>query len=263
MKALASIIIPVFNKLEYTKACLDSILKDSARPPLEIIVVDNGSTDGTREYLEALDRTMIRTDDLLKPIFNTKNLGVAPAWNQGAREAKTETLAILNNDILVTKGWLRSLMWAMETHKLDLVSPFAATGKMDYDLHTRAEKFTEKNLARLWDDYDFCAFVMPRETFQKIGFFDENFLVGGYEDTDYCYRLRKEKMRYAVTGAAFIHHFGSSTLGDFKKLGDKHVGHNRDYFVKKWGVDPSHAQNTFFARMRRSFRKFKMKWDRM
>lgn len=258
-----SLIIPVFNQLEYTKGCLESILKDDDRSPYEIIVVDNGSSDGTRAYLEELSRRLDRTRDRLVPIFNETNLGVAPAWNQGLRAATGKTIGILNNDILVTRGWYRSLLWAIEHHKLGLVSPYAANGKLDYELETRAHFFTHKNLGKLWPDYDFCAVVLTRKTFEQIGFFDENYLVGGYEDQDYAYRMRAAGIRYGVSGAAFIHHFGSQTLGEFKKRGDKHAAHNRDYFASKWKCDPAEGVGSLQWKLKKSWRRFKMRWDYM
>lgn len=263
MRTEVSIIIPVFNQLQYTKGCIDSLLRDTQRVPYEIIVIDNASTDGTREYLETKSRDLDRTRDCLIPIFNEKNLGVAPAWNQGLKAAKGDYLAVLNNDILVTPGWLRSLLWAMDLHRIDLISPFAATGPLTYELEERAARFTKRNLSILWNEYDFCAFVMPRSTYNKIGLFDEGFLIGGYEDTDYCYRVRKAGLRYGVSGASFIHHFGSSTLGEFKKRGDKHASHNKDYFMKKWGEDPSASVNLWSTKVRRSWRRWNLKWDRM
>lgn len=263
MNYFASLVIAAFNQVKFTEQCIDSLLRDTDRSPYEIIVIDNGSSDGTRQYLESKARSLDRTRDILIPIFNETNLGVAPAWNQGLRASKGQMIGILNNDILVTKGWFRGLAWAMDHHKLSLVSPYSQCGALDYDLETRASRFTQKNLGRLWHDYDFCAAVMPRLTFEKIGFFDENFRVGGYEDTDYAYRLKAAQMRYGVSGAAFIHHFGSQTLGEFKKLGDKHVGPNRDYFISKWKTDPSAKANTLQHKLKRSWRKLKLGWDRM
>ncbi len=262
-KPFASIIIPVYNKVEYTRKCISSILADTDRPVVEIIVVDNGSTDGTREYLESIAHQLAHEKDNLMLVFNKSNLGVAPAWNQGAKMATTKYLAIINNDIVVTNGWLRSLIWSMDIHHLSLVSPFAATGVLNYDLEKRAQSFTEKNLSRIWYDYDFCAFLTTKKTYEQIGPFDENYKVGGYEDTDYVYRLKKLDLKYAVTGASFIHHFGSSTLGDFKKEGDKHVPHNREYFISKWGFDPSLAENSFAKKLRKIWKRFKLNWDRM
>ena len=262
-KPFASLIIALYNKLEFSQKCIDSILSDNDRSPIELIVIDNGSTDGTREYLESKKIELEKSRDVLIPIYNSQNLGCAPAWNQGLKLSSGQTIGILNNDILVTNGWYRSIVWAMELHGLQLCSPYASCGNLSYDLPERSKAFTRKNLGQLWKDYDFCAAVFSRNTFEKLGFFDENFLVGGYEDTDYIYRLRKERMKYGVTGASFIHHFGSQTLGDFKKLGDKHVAHNHDYFVKKWGIDPRKESATLSAKLRRSYRKLKMRWDYM
>lgn len=263
MSQPASLVIAAFNQIKFTQQCIDSLLRDNDRAPYEIIVIDNGSSDGTRQYLEAKARELDRSRDNLIPIFNEKNLGVAPAWNQGLRAAKGQSIGILNNDIVVSRGWYRGLLWAMENHRAGLISPYAQCGPLDYELEPRAERFTRRNLNTLWKDYDFCAAVMSRGTFDKIGFFDEGFLVGGYEDTDYVYRLREAGIRYGVSGASFIHHFGSQTLGEFKKRGDKHAPHNREYFISKWKVDPSASSATSAAKLKRSWRKFKLKWDLM
>src|SRR5690349_15108709 len=100
----ASLVIAAYNQLQYTRQCLDSILRDADRAPYEIIVIDNGSSDGTREYLESKARELDRSRDNLVLILNEKNLGVAPAWNQGLKAAKGRTIGILNNDIVVTNG---------------------------------------------------------------------------------------------------------------------------------------------------------------
>jgi GT2 family glycosyltransferase len=151
----------------------------------------------------------------------------------------------------------------MDYHRISLISPYAQCGALNYDLEARAKSFTAKNIDKLWRDYDFCAAVMPRATVEKVGLFDENFLVGGYEDTDYAYRMRKLGLKYGVTGASFIHHFGSQTLGEFKRRGDKHAAHNRDYFISKWKIDPSHHVGTLPHKLKRSWRKLKLRWDLM
>ncbi len=260
---IASLVIPVFNKLEYTKLCIESLLADSDRPQIEIIVVDNASTDGTSEYVSFMQNKLAGKQDTIVYIQNKQNRGVAPAWNQGVHVAKGSIIGVLNNDIIVTHGWLKSLIWALDTFRLNLISPFAATGKLEYQLKDRAQSFTKKNFNKIWNDYDFCAFVMPRDTFIKVGDFDEKFEVGGYEDTDYCYRLKSIGLKYGVSGASFIHHFGSTTLGDFKKTGDKHAPKNREYFIQKWGEDPSAHVNLFSSKVKRTIRKLKMKFDRM
>jgi GT2 family glycosyltransferase len=263
LKNHASIIIPVFNQLKFTRQCIESLLRDKDRGPYEIIVVDNASSDGTRYYLEATANELARTTDRLFPIFNDTNRGVAPAWNQGLKQATGSMIGILNNDIVLSRGWFRSLLWAIEHHRLALVSPFAEGGELNYEFDARAKAFTHKNLSKLWKGYDFSAVVLPRQTFEKIGYFDEGYLIGGYEDTDYCYRLDAQKLRYGISGAAFIHHFGSQTLGEFKVRGDKHAAHNRDYFISKWKKDPSEGVNSVGAKLKRSWKRLKLRWDVM
>ncbi|MBI3558460.1 MAG: glycosyltransferase family 2 protein [Deltaproteobacteria bacterium] len=263
MSLLASLVIPVFNQVKFTQDCLESILRDSDRQPYEIIIVDNGSTDGTRQYLETKSRELDRSRDRLITICNETNLGVAPAWNQGLKAATGRTIGILNNDIVVTRGWYRSLLWAMDYHRIGMISPYAAGGPFDYDLEGRSREFTRKNLGRLWPDYDFCAVVLTRKTYERIGLFDEKYLVGGYEDQDYALRLSEAGIRYGVTGASFIHHFGSQTLGEFKKRGDQHAAHNRQYFMEKWKRDPSEGVASVATKLRRTWRNVKMKWGYM
>lgn len=263
MKAQASIVIPVFNQLAYTKECVSSLLDDDDRPPYELIIVDNASTDGTRDYLDALQQQLDRSADRLVTVLNETNLGVAPAWNQGLRAATAPTIAILNNDIVLTRGWYRSLLWAMELHGLGMVSPFAVCGERNYPLEERASRFSERNLAKLWPDYDFCAVMLKRSTVEKVGFFDENFRVGGWEDTDYAFRLKRADIRYGVSGAALIHHYGSRTLGGFKVAGDRHAPGNHAYFVQKWNTDPAAESARFCAKLRRTVRRWKLNWDFM
>lgn len=266
-----SIIIPVFNQISFTKICLETLAADFLRPSLEVIIIDNGSTDGTSEYLQEVSRSWASdsanqshgNDKVLKVISNSENRGVAPAWNQGLQASALDYIAILNNDLHLTTGWITGCQWALKHHQLALVSPYAATGELNYEVEARAKQFTAQNRKKLWRDYDFCCVMMPRSTYQAIGLFDENYLVGGYEDTDYSYRLRKAGLGFGVSGAAYIHHFGSQTLGGFKKRGDKHAAHNKNYFISKWGEDPSRFAGTWRGKILKSWRRFKMKYGSM
>lgn len=264
MSYYASIIIAVYNRVEYTRKCIDSLLSDNDRPRYELIIIDNASTDGTKEYLNELKNEVLYHNDKLVVISNSKNLGVAPAWNQGLKAATGPTIGILNNDIMVSHGWYRSLLWALEYHGLALACPFARHGELNYDLKSFAHSFCEKNLSRIWlGEYDFSAAVMNRKTYEQIGLFDEKFLIGGYEDTDYCYRLKKQALKFGIVGASFVHHFGSQTLNEFKVKGDAHAVLNRNYFVEKWQVDPSAYQTKPTAKIKKWLRQMKLSFHQM
>ncbi|MFO0767975.1 MAG: glycosyltransferase [Nitrospiraceae bacterium] len=98
-----SLVIALYNQLGHTRQCIDSIKRHSPAD-VELILVDNGSTDGTADYLRTVDATTI---------LNPTNLGCAKAWNQESWQAGL-VVGILNNDILVTPGWLVPVLAFMD-----------------------------------------------------------------------------------------------------------------------------------------------------
>jgi glycosyltransferase involved in cell wall biosynthesis len=102
----ASIIIPCWNQLEFTRQCIAALLRHT-HGPWELIIIDNGSTDGTAAYLANLRDAAPLPVTL---ISNTRNLGFPAAINQGLRCARGDYLVLLNNDVVVTEGWLNQLV---------------------------------------------------------------------------------------------------------------------------------------------------------
>ena len=104
--ALASIIVPCFNQLEFTRHCLRALFRHT-RPPWELIVIDNGSRDGTGAYLAGVqDASPVP----VTVIANAVNRGFPAAVNQGLSVARGEYLVLLNNDAVVTDSWLDQLI---------------------------------------------------------------------------------------------------------------------------------------------------------
>ncbi|HRU38504.1 MAG TPA: glycosyltransferase [Candidatus Goldiibacteriota bacterium] len=125
-----SIIMPVLNQLELTKICVESIIKNTWDVEHEIIVIDNASTDGTGGYL---------AEKKISCITNRENAGVAASWNAGVRAAKGEYVCVINNDIVVSEGWLSSLIEFYERHPdAGIVSPGTRWGELDYDFEPYA-----------------------------------------------------------------------------------------------------------------------------
>ncbi|HNA26241.1 MAG TPA: glycosyltransferase, partial [Nitrospira sp.] len=124
--------IALYNQLAFTRQCIDS-LKRYSPDSVELILVDNGSADGTADYLRTVKATTI---------LNPTNLGCAKAWNQGIRASHGAVIGILNNDILVTPGWLDALLTFMEKQGLGIGCPAAREGLLDYDLPAYAKLFT-------------------------------------------------------------------------------------------------------------------------
>ena len=104
--ALASIVVPCFNQVEFTQRCVQALFRHSRRP-WELIVVDNGSTDGTGHYLDGVRDAASTPVTVIK---NAENRGFPAAINQGLQQARGEYLVLLNNDAVVTDGWLDQLI---------------------------------------------------------------------------------------------------------------------------------------------------------
>jgi len=123
VSSLASIIVPCFNQRDFTRSCLQSLFRYT-RAPWELIVVDNGSTDDTKSYLAGVQDATAVPGTL---VTNAHNLGFPAAINQGLRLARGEYLVLLNNDVVVTDGWLDQLT-ALVTAR---TRPTAENGKED------------------------------------------------------------------------------------------------------------------------------------
>lgn len=221
-----SLVIAVYNQVHYTRQCLDSIARCTP-VPYELIVIDNGSTDGTKEFLSTVKATVIS---------NPVNLGCAKAWNQGIRASRGEVVGILNNDIVVTPGWLEGLVAFMEKTGHGMVCPSAREGTLDYDLDGYAREFVRRcgGAARSGDMYAACMLIR-RDVFERVGLFDEGFLYGGCEDIDFLWRMKQAGFSVGMTGSVLIHHFGMVTQDAVKSKETRaHVKGNVAYFQSKW-----------------------------
>lgn len=224
--ASVSLVIPLYNQAEYTKQCVASIER-CTDVPYQLILVDNGSTDGTKDFLRDVNATVIS---------NAVNLGCAKAWNQGIRASTGAVVGILNNDIVVTPGWLTGLLAFMERGPYGIVSPAAREGPLNYDLHHYAREFIHCCAAATRSEmYGACMFIQ-RRVFDRIGLFDEAFQYGGCEDIDFLWRARKAGFSVATTGSVLIHHFSMVTQDAVKRAETKsYPADNLAHFQKKWG----------------------------
>ncbi len=244
-RGLASIIIPCLNQLNFTRQCVAALLRHT-RAPFELIFVDNGSDDGTAAYLTGVQDAASAT---VKVLRNAENRGFPAACNQGLAAARGEYLVLLNNDAVVTDGWLDQLVALADSDASigmtgpmsNYVSPPQSVGQVSYaDLEQmqrfaaawRAENrgtwFTTLKLS------GFCLLV-KRRLYDAIGGLDERFGIGMLEDDDYAARARRAGFQCAVARDLFVHHFGSRT---FVGAGIDAAGllkRNTDQFVAKWG----------------------------
>jgi N-acetylglucosaminyl-diphospho-decaprenol L-rhamnosyltransferase len=225
---LASIVIPLYNQLDFTRICLESIRATTPRG-VEVILIDNASSDGTGAYLANLSDASV--------ISNGQNLGCAGAWNQGAQAAAGEWVVILNNDVILAPGWLEGLLEAASRWKLDIVSPAIREGERTYDVDSYGRELTGrmKGVIRRGGVNGIC-FMVQRRVFEAIGYFDENFRIGQYEDKDFFLRASRAGFNLGTVGGAFLHHFGSVTQNSLKsaRVAKPYALENKAYFIRKW-----------------------------
>jgi N-acetylglucosaminyl-diphospho-decaprenol L-rhamnosyltransferase len=225
------IVIPVFNQLDYTRNCLKS-LGETIKPDVCITLINNGSSDGTADYLAACPR--------LTAINNPQNLGCAAAWNQGVKATAGDWIVILNNDVLLTLGWLEGLLEFATEKGLDIVSPAIREGELNYDLEAYSREFINHTAQAIRPGVaNGICFMAHRRVFDKTGLFDENFRIGQFEDTDFFRRARLAGFKLGTTGRSFIHHFGSITQNSIRaaKTARPYEAENRAYFRKKWKLN--------------------------
>jgi N-acetylglucosaminyl-diphospho-decaprenol L-rhamnosyltransferase len=226
--ACVDIVIPVLDQLHYTERCLKS-LRQGTSLPIKVVVINNGSKDGTADFLAGCD--------WLTVISNESNRGCAAAWNQGVRAGSSEWVVVLNNDVILPDDWLEGLIAFAEEQGGDVVSPGMREGKEDYDVACYAAEFMSvmSGVVRWGEAHGVC-FAVRRRVFESIGYFDENFKIGGSEDTDFFWRARDAGFRIATTGRSFLHHFGSITQDYVKATITKRCygPEHRAYFRAKW-----------------------------
>src|SRR5271156_562618 len=138
IRNLTSIIVPCWNQVEFTQQCL-SALRRYTREPWELIVIDNGSTDTTATYLAGV-RDMTTVPVTL--VTNAKNVGFPAAINQGLQIARGEYLVMLNNDVVVTDGWLDQLIALVNAKRGPEAQPARASGHASVDAGGRPSVVT-------------------------------------------------------------------------------------------------------------------------
>jgi GT2 family glycosyltransferase len=246
-RVLVSFVIPLYNCLPLTQAMLASLQATlPAGLDHEIILIDDGSTDGTREWLA-------QSGPLHAPPFrillNEHNLGFARGNNRAAGVARGDLLALLNNDLVLLPGWLEPML-AAHTQlgpKAGLIGNIqldARTGLVDHagldltptakPVHVRAAPcWLERRLhpVRPMPAVTGACLLVARELWQQLGGFDEGYVNGG-EDIDLCYRARAAGRINAIALHSVVRHHVSSSPG--RKIHDEQ---NSYRLARRWQAE--------------------------
>lgn len=229
MNKLISVVTLTHDKVDCTRKCLSSLLAGTYRP-WELVVVDNGSTDGTREWLCSFAEQAGEAGVALKIVQNDRNVGCSTARNHGADRASGDVLVFVDNDVaLRSRHWLQGMLNALDAdpgHAAvgpKLVYPFPP-----YDIQCAGTAISRSGRVQFIgrgdsrDDPRFgverdvqclisACLMVRRSCFDEVGGFDEAFNPVEYEDLDLCYHLRSAGHTVVYTPSVEMYHFENVT----------------------------------------------------
>lgn len=219
---LASVIVPCWSQREFTRHCLAALFRHTTTP-WELIVVDNGSTDGTAAYLEGIQDVAPVPVTI---VTNAENRGFPAACNQGVSVPQGPYVILLNNDAVPTDGWLDQLIALTDSDpRIGMAGPmsnYASAPQLvegvaytDLDsMHRFAAAWRVEHLGRWIETLKLSGFCLlaKRDVLRAVGGLDEQFGLGFFDDDDLSFRVRDAGYRLAVALDLFVHHYGSRTF---------------------------------------------------
>ncbi len=248
-----SILIPIFNKSDLTRNCILSLFK-TTKLPIELIIINNASTDDSLEILEELKKIKPNNITDFKIINNKKNEGVLFTFNQGIDLFTGDYILFQNNDCIFTEECIDKMLNVLKLDEnIGITGPLTNLFHGTEHPHPQLIAVPYKDLTELEDytkslnypknkytsaDYIFGhSMLVKRSVIDKVGKFDKRFGMGYFEEIDYCKRAKLLGFKVVVTNNAFIHHIGNQTLDLLNINRDKLKEKNRQIFNKKWNVN--------------------------
>ncbi len=238
-----TVVVVTWNALKYTQTCFTTLQENTDFPHYDLIVVDNGSTDGTREYLQSLPRA--------KVIYNERNLGFARANNLAIRAADPESdIVLLNNDVeIYQRDWLSQLQstahtredWGIVGCRLcwpdGILQHAGAYMPIEtwwgQQIGAREKDVNQYNSIREVEAVVFACVYIRRDVIDRVGLIDERYFAY-FEDTDFCFKAKRAGYKTVCCGAVtLVHHQNVSTQVnnvDFFRL----FGKSQKIFKKRW-----------------------------
>lgn len=257
---LTSIVIPCYGELPYTELCVESIQRCTPEA-FELILVDNGSPDRTREWAQE----QAAADPRIRVLPQPENLGFARGVNAGLDAARGSEYLVLNNDAVVTEGWLARLRAALdESPEVGIAGPVCnqISGPQQIpvpydddldDMAVFAARWASEHANERQEAVRIVGFCMlvRQAVVDRIGGFDPRFGNGNFEDDDFCLRAMLAGWKLRIARDCFVHHFGSRT---FLAMG-KRAGYRQAMvegfalFQDKWDIpDPPEGQSWYDVR---------------
>jgi len=240
-----SFIIPVKDQIRLTRDCLLSWYAHIGEyaDQSEILLVDDGSSEASKSFLRTLPPP-------IRILENPQNAGYACSNNRAAREAKGEFLILLNNDLVLQRGWLDAMLAVVNAGRADRIVGNVQISRINGQVDHIGKFFDEGDDPRHFGQFyqtlfpwnppvDFQPFpsvtaacwLLKKSVFEELGGFDEHYR-NGFEDDDLCMRARQKGFEVGVATRSWVYHYVS--ISD----GRKHFeDHNRTLFLNRWRVE--------------------------
>ncbi|NQT22262.1 MAG: glycosyltransferase family 2 protein [Candidatus Omnitrophica bacterium] len=229
------IIIPVWNHLDETRECIESIKKHTIFPN-RVVIVDNASAKPTKDYLDSLSGI---NDDKFVVLRNEVNEGFVKAINRGMRFSDAAYVCIMNNDTVATSGWLSEIIDIFRKNsKIGIVNPSSNTfgqfpGSLDIDSFARGLRPFKGSYQELYTCRAF-SMVVKIEVIHRVGYLDETYEIGYFDDNDYSKRVQQAGYQTVRARASYVYHKESRSFSKLKEKSDIFKA-NEAKFESKWG----------------------------
>jgi len=253
MRRTSSVIILAYNKAGHTARCLGALAETLWRP-LEVILVNNGSTDGTPGLLAEFEARAAGLDISVKRIDNETNVGAATGRNQALKLASGRFVAFMDNDVVLrSRDWLETLAGVLEANERagiagpKLIYPFpphliqcagaavSRSGRVFF--RGRGEPRDAAEFGRLEEVQCLISacWLMRREVYEDTGPLDEAYNPVQFEDIDYCYKAREQGWRVFYAPGAEMYHFENVTTSGSQTINSPYqIVKNGLLFKRRW-----------------------------
>lgn len=268
-KLLASLVLPVYNGLEFTEPFLETLFAVTPNELFELVIIDNASTDGTGDFLAS-------TEYPVKLISNDQNAGFGRACNQGVQQAVGKFIIFMNNDMLPELGWLENLTGIFDLEDnvgiagSKLVYPDDTIQHAGIEFHYRIKDDrplpwpyhlyrglprTNPQVSSVQDHSAVtgAGLCIPRELFNKVGGFDEQYFLY-FEDLDLCMSVRDTGKRVVFCPASVLIHYEGQS-GTQETIDDYNIASSRIFYERWKAVIDKNLP------LKQRFRKWRKSWE--
>lgn len=251
---LISICMLSLNHIEITQKCLETLIKTEFPGKTEIILVDNGSADGTPDYFLKFQNTYSDDDLRIILLLNRDNRGCTGGRNQACKLATGKYIVILDNDVeIIQTDWLKKLLMFYETQKnIGIIGPKMLYPETPHKIQQIGLGVTKHGKIGYWgqgkdrDDPEYCrvkelqgypaaCWLLRRSLFEEVGYFDDIYYPVNLEDVDFCYRIREKGYKILYYPDVEMYHHEHITTKNTENLSFIRVTlKNGQIFKERW-----------------------------